>query len=390
MQTSNLYNLQSPIGAPELPDCWSWSALRKWRMCPRQWWLLRARYSNASTPYPQPLYPATLEGILLHHAVEAFGKHAARVAVDGTKTSGKIRSSFRVRNVIQQKLREVVNDESNPRLDAARLLSRVSVDDCVNDFRAVASSYLEDTGSASSARKVKGPHTAYLPTGSEVQAHVADPPLCGRFDYRTSDEIVEFKTGAPDESHHGQLLFYSMLAWLLTNRIPVSLSIFYVRQNVRVSVTPPNADELKRMVDQYREEIVEIESQIAGGPPRANPSEENCTMCPVRQLCEPYWSAEETMTLRLTEKVRPRNADVSRMWLDVELDELPTMNQLGGFAGPGVARGIGKVNVRIGPSFVPRQVTGVPTVRLLNAVVESPTDECLVGTSTVTEAFWMA
>jgi hypothetical protein len=386
----DFYELLGPTAPPALPVCWSWSSLQAWRRCPRQWWLLRAHYPNAITPYPQPTYAATVEGLLLHHVVESFVDHAGRAVAGGLTSAHEIRSSFPARKVLQEKLRAIIREDTNPRFDVGRVLARVSVDDCLNAFRAVAPSCLERALSMSSGRRSPRADGRELRTGAEVSIQVADPPLCGRLDYVTPNGITDFKTGEEDAAHQEQLRFYALLAWLLTGRVPESLTIFYVREDRQVSVPVPTPSELSDMARSYQSEIAEISEQIKNGLPRANPNESNCCMCPVRQLCDPYWVAMETASLRLTTKSVSTRASVGRGWMDVELSALPPVNQLGGYTGTGHARELGEVRISIGPSQAAGSVSvAVSGARLLNAAVEFRDNQCFVSVARSGEVFWM-
>jgi hypothetical protein len=104
MSSSDFHLLRAPIGPPEPPECWSWSSLQAWRRCPRQWWLTRAKYSNANSPYPQLMHAGTVEGILVHHVIEVFVRYAREAKASGVTNSQAIRSSFPARQVIREKL----------------------------------------------------------------------------------------------------------------------------------------------------------------------------------------------------------------------------------------------------------------------------------------------
>src|SRR3954447_16452387 len=100
---SELYLLKLPHQAPTLPDCWSWSSLQAWRRCPRQWWLLRAKYANVGGAYPQPLSVGAAEGILVHHVIELFVQHTKRSIAAGITAQELIRATFPARQIIREK-----------------------------------------------------------------------------------------------------------------------------------------------------------------------------------------------------------------------------------------------------------------------------------------------
>ena len=379
----DVYLLEPPTAPPTQPTCWSWSGLSSWRRCPRQWWLLRATYPNAPTPYPQPVSPGAVEGTLLHAVVSDFIQYLKRAGESATDQ--ELRAAFNVRKVIQSRLAEVAASVTNPRVDGDRLLARVSVDDCVNAFRHVAPSCLAVGRGQLLPKGVKKQRQHVV--GSEVWVEVADPPLCGRPDLSTWDEVIDFKTGEPADKDADQVRFYAILIWLRTGSIPRRLTVVYVHSGKRVEVTPPTMDLLEEAVLTYRSEIAGIAEAIREATAPPLPLEQNCSVCPVRQLCSAYWSATETDRLRLTTQTLTGSSESWRGWLDVEVTRLPTQNQTKGYNGTATVPGVGEVTVSIGPSKV--RSTLPKRARLLNAMVEYRGGDYSVTAGVNTEVFWI-
>jgi hypothetical protein len=379
-----LFALHSPTAPPSVPDCWSWSALSSWRRCPRQWWLLRSRYPNVPTPYPQPLYAPAVEGMLLHKAVEDFSRHVARQVALGTTDFQQIRSSFPVRRVIQEELRTFLASKDHLRTDTSSLLARVSVDACVNAFRAIASDWKEvgfvSKGSTSATHQS-------MRQGAEVPLRAIDPRICGRIDYLRSNRLTDFKTGNPKDDDIEQVRFYALLVWVSTGSPLQELKIAYVRTNRVIVVPTPSLTELETLAAAIRTEIEAIESQLERGHAAARPSIENCRMCSVRQLCEEYWTSPETATLRLTADTSALGGEPQR--LDLEARDLPTRTITGSYIGLSTVRDIGAVEVRIGPSHTLADDSDMPTsMRVLNAVVHSQSGRWSISVTSSSEVFW--
>lgn len=204
-----------------------------------------------------------------------------------------------------------------------------------------------------------------------------------RWNYRHSP-------GEPDDSHHDQLRFYAMLAWLLTDEMPKSLSIFYTSSNRQVDARIPSITEMSQLSAQCRDEIAEIACQVGNGPPIANVSKENCGLCPVRQLCDPYWAASSTTLPKLSKNTLDEFPAGGRTWLDAELSELPPLNEAGGFSGAGVVAGLGSAQIRIDRSHMLESGITPSGARLLNATIEIQNGTCLVAATANTEVFWKA
>ena len=379
----DVYVLEQPCGPPTAPTCWSWSGLKAWRQCPRQWWLLRATYANAPTPYPQPLNPGAAAGTILHAVVSDFLEYLKQA--DESATDQDLRAAFNVRRAIQSRLREIAASLTNPRTDGQRLLARVSVDDCVNAFRQVAPSCLA-VGRGPRSRKRSTAQPKERTIGSEVWIEVPDPPLCGRLDLSTGEGLIDFKTGDPADNDVDQLRFYALLVWLRTGSIPSKLTVMYVHSGKRVDVLPPSIELLQESVRSYKDELAGIAAAISEGAAPAVPSQTNCSLCAVRQLCSAYWSAHETAALRLTEHAT-KPYEGWRGWLDVEVSRLPECNHTKGYTGTGSVSGLGDIHLSIGPSKV--HAKSPKRARLLNALVEHRGENYSVTASATTEVFWM-
>jgi CRISPR/Cas system-associated exonuclease Cas4 (RecB family) len=303
----------------------------------------------------------------------------------GVTNPTEIRRSFAVRNAIQAELKKVVEGSKNPRLKLTRILPRISVDDCVNAFRG-ASSVLDLP--VIWARKHTGSVPKIKTTGAEVVIDIATPPINGRLDYLRDGQIVDFKTGEESPDHHGQLQFYALLFWLSRGTPPESLTLVYVREGRRVVVDVPSLDQLAEMASSIHDETDKASRQILDGPPQAKPSESTCKLCPVRQLCDQYWTDSATTPLRLTRETLSGSGDVE--WADAEVVAFPAKNRVGGCVGPASVSDTGVVQLSMGSMHIPAQLpTTDSKARILNARIErAPLEPFTLTVTTGSEVFW--
>lgn len=386
------YRAPGPESPPPAPPRWSYSALQEWRQCPRRWWLLRARYAEWVGRYPQPMHTATIAGRLVHDALEAFAIHSAEAAGDGGYEDA--RRSFSVRRFMKQRLRNLIGEEvePNPRADTADLLARLSLDECVNQFRSAAAKVIlpvipsnrDDSCSAD-------PTGAYLPDGPERTITVEDPPLTGRLDWTKSGTICDFKTGDSDPTHPEQLRMYALLAWIAFGVRPKGLEVHYVRTDDRVEVPVPSEAELEALRDALRHEITAANRAIRSGSVSARPSEEQCRWCPVRQHCDAFWSDTATEPLRWPACAQQEKEPTTPvLYADVELTGFLGGTSVDGYHGAAQAGGSDQVAVSLPAAWSPGPGVRPERVHVLGARIEKRPGGTAVSVSRHTEVFWLA
>jgi CRISPR/Cas system-associated exonuclease Cas4 (RecB family) len=397
------YNLMAATAPPTPPQHWTFSSLQAWRDCPRRWWLLRAHYPNAPTPYPQRVFLGALQGRLVHDAILAFAQHIRAASAVGQFSYPEVRQTFRVRQVMRDRLRMISQElERNPRVDPRRLTSKVSLDDCVNAFKRIVSALpLEallsrESPVAMDEEAEEGPetiaekprHARVLTEGHEVWLEVPAPPIAGRLDRSNKGMIVDYKTGDPQDSDREQLRFYAVLFWLATGCVPVSLVSVYGTVGTVVRHAVPDRVELESLRDAYSAEITAAVRELTRGLPRALPEEDKCRKCAVRQVCDVYWASSLTSSLRSTDWPAGGEEDPSR-WLDVALDSLPNQSLTGEFMGGAISHDLGPVQVTIDAMRSPAHGHRPQGARLLGARVQSDSQGICVSTGTDTEVFWI-
>jgi len=108
----------------------------------------------------------------------------------------------------------------------------------------------------------------------------------------SSCEIVEFKTGVPQDDHASQVRTYSVLWSRDVELNPAArpadkLTLSY--RTGEVSVDPLGPTDLESLQRELMDRSDAARAAASAALPEARPSAENCRYCSVRQLCEEYW-----------------------------------------------------------------------------------------------------
>jgi hypothetical protein len=345
--------------------------------------LLRARYpvfpaGTERIGYPEKYGPAALRGRLVHAALEAYGR----------SLPDAVSSPFDARAFLKQWLRKWQTQErnSNPRIDIEALRARLSLDEGMAEFRALASHVPGSVARDCAGPGVKSPARLRPPPDApEYSLAVDDPPLKGRIDRVKDGRVIDFKTGSFDEEHGDQLRFYALLWWLKFGEPPAGLELLYTDTSTATVVPVPSPEEMKHLAHHYREQVHNLRTALAAPPVPARPSAETCATCPVRQLCPEYWTAAVTETLRSP------NQDTNDVlaYRDVHLTRVPRLPVSGPLTGDAEATGFGAVAVLIPRGKCPPSSGGLPLAAyLLGARVERTASGWRIGLPLAGEIFW--
>lgn len=303
---------------PSQPPYWSYSSLKEIEACPRRYMLSRASYPDL---WGEPGYPSlprapAIVGEAVHGALETIVKALVEAGCESSRAPDAVdvlKSLGGFTALIEQALTtrlDVV--KTNPRVDAERCrrLTR-ELDDRVADARAQVQEYLSrakfSPRTADAAVPAEGPAQQEPPAfgrhpigrGMHAEVTLADERLrlMGRVDLLAVGEehadIVDYKTGAEDPGHFEQLRLYALL-WDLDRvvnptRVPaVDLTAAYPSHDVTVAV--PTSVELRDLEEAIRLRIATADVLFDAGSPPARPSVDLCAMCPVRSVCDVYWT----------------------------------------------------------------------------------------------------
>jgi len=299
---SSIYSLQRPLGHAVPPPAWSYSGLREWRRCPRRWILRRCGYSNVHTPfYPDRLTDAAVTGLVVHRLIEKYDTSSAQRA-----------RSFLPRKEMANALHAIVKSVSgNPRIDTAAVVRRFDGQRCLANFR-VFLSHFRRTGLPPPSNVTLN---AEAKPRSEFLFRLDKPRITGRIDRVKNGLLTDWKSGAQDDTHVDQARFYALAFWLATGIKLTKLIVFYTRDGQSFESPAPDEAALVEIREALCAEIAQAEIELKQTYGEARPSVENCQFCPVRQLCDEYWQAEETRALRLS----PAEAD-DEILTDVQFD----------------------------------------------------------------------
>ena len=155
----------------------------------------------------------------------------------------------------------------------------------------------------------------------EVMLRAQTMRWSGRADLLTcapgATEIVDYKTGAPDDSHVEQLRIYALL-WFRDRqvnpaaRIASRLVVAYPVEDVVVEA--PSEEELSSLEAELVTRTEAVRAHLGRRPPEARPAEALCATCPVRQLCGEYWAL-----LGQVELLAAAKSTAEPLWGDLEM-----------------------------------------------------------------------
>lgn len=303
---------------PQPPPRWSYSSLKAVEACPCQWMLSRADYPDIWDRHGYPALPVVpaIFGNVVHGAVERLARELYAAGVTSPETSdvvGILGSLGGWRTIVLDAIeRELARLGGNPRVSAERvdrlrteLIRRApEAADQVKVFlgRGAFPAFPEFDTKATEGTSAGGVPVPRGPVGLGAHAGlelVAEAlRLSGRIDLLVVDDaevgIVDFKTGAESDDHRDQVRLYALL-WYLDaqvnpdRRLATDLRVLYPASE-QVVETPDRA-QLQSLEDATSTRVQSADSVTEQPPPTANPTEENCRYCSVRQLCDVYWSA---------------------------------------------------------------------------------------------------
>jgi hypothetical protein len=245
---------------------------------------------------------------------------------------------------------------------------------------------------AESSAKVQVPCPALLP---EVDLKIDAPPLRGTIDLAVTepegDTLVEYKTGEPKPEHEEQSLLYAFLWWTVTGRLARERQLIYASQET-VKLGAVTRELVEQEARRATERVNRARNEIESPSPRVHLDGQGCRVCPVRQLCSPYWTARETEAARSTEP-SPRAADGDRdsiQWRDLEIALLDVELLPEGFiAHVGAEQSRKRILCKLPARFRPVSIRSYAIVRLLNVgLVPEGTDALRIVWSSLSEAFW--
>ena len=302
----SFYELQTPTKWAEPPSTWSSTSIEDVEACPRRWQLLRSCWGEHDR-FPVRPSPAAIEGQIVHDALDrltracgqrgnpAFGSAEFAAAL----TDADFFPGF-ARAVAEWQQRLMAHPRPGP---AFRL--RVTADELANRaVRMFREQYKPEEAFTSEAAE----RATAIPADmkmllrqkralSEVKLTHPQLPFLGILDrvQQAADgvEIVDFKTGRPNEKHQRQLQRYALVWWRATGDLPARISAQYldgvaswlVTQEALMAVEVDLATQIPLLADTLR-------ARPAGAKPGIA-----CHTCPVRARCDAGWAVGEAAAL---------------------------------------------------------------------------------------------
>lgn len=297
-----------PSKWPGPPQWMSFYRLRDIESCPR-----RAALRSASYPeiwdrpgYPPVLHLSALLGQVVHSSVRTL---SAKLAESGCRSASEadavavLTKVGGLSRVIQKAIETAFGEQSaNPRGIAARPALRDAVLAHLPQIREQIQVTLSRLHFGVSS--IRGEHprrnqtrpSSFNRSYYEIELRAPQLGWVGVADYigvfGDFCEIIDFKTGDPDEEHGLQLLVYALL-WARDQkinperRLANKLTISY--RTGAVDVPVPSETELSELERQIGARTHDAREAISKSPTDALPSIENCCYCDVRHLCGAYW-----------------------------------------------------------------------------------------------------
>jgi hypothetical protein len=282
---------------PKVPETWSFSALRGFEECPKRWALSRSTFSCFGGPIPQQSNKAGLEGTLLHELIEQYERH--------TRISPA--ENFRPRRTLLELVAAWARrSESNPRINSKLLAGQVRLEEILRMFNE-ASNYVKRLNLPLASGSSLACNRSDVFNGSESWLRDPKSKLCGRADFISSGEIIDFKSGEKNAQHVEQIVFYGALYLAITGRLPTVLRLVYTVKNEVWNVPIPALNELEHYLDKMRQRASIVDEQVAAVELPAKPELAKCAHCHVRGLCGDYWQSLAN---------RKREADDTKNFVD--------------------------------------------------------------------------
>lgn len=312
-----------PESWPEAPTEMTVSTLVDIEACPRRWALGRATYSGlwSKRGYPRRLHLAAVAGSVIHLALEIVTRELVRAGCTSVMDAGApqvMRQLGGYSALLTECIDRVLSPfADNPRarhqIETATRTLRAQLPDLRARAQALLGRVRLEKGQAKRAVvgvREKSSRTP-LRNGTWPELELRATPIAwkGIADLLVlSDdlcEIVDFKTGEPNDKHQFQVRVYALL-WNRdgelnpTRRLATALTLAY--PDNEVSISAPSERELDVLETEIvRRRDVALEA-VKADLPEARPAPELCNYCDVRQLCDAYWDSIPEAEMSETQK----------------------------------------------------------------------------------------
>jgi hypothetical protein len=300
-----------PKARPSEPAWMSVSTLLNIEACPRRWSLSLSEYPDIwdRTGYPPKPYLASLAGQVIHEALELITKSLDQAGCSSTydpKFVTVLRNLGGFTRIVETKIEQLASSLSvNPRAQntvgqvAARLRAKLP------ELRTRLQMLIGKLQIQSGERTIQKSKVRLAPRmplsfgmHAEVELRADTLRWHGFVDLinlsEEACEIIDFKTGEPNQDHEFQAHVYNLL-WSLDSDLnptgrPVDRLLLSYFDN-EVEITGLDESTLGSLEDDLVNRTENALNLISQESPQARPSLHNCRFCPVRQICDDYWIA---------------------------------------------------------------------------------------------------
>jgi hypothetical protein len=333
----------------DLPEWMSVSSLRGIETCPRRWSLNSALYPEI---WPRPGYPpkvnlAAFAGQIIHAALETISKAlnlAGCVSVTNEQFVGVMRGLGGYSRIIEDTMKNLTSHfQYNPRFVTKFTYVSRRLRDSVPTLREhlqILTAKLRLQGAdvattVSGSQSSRGAGRAALGNGTYSELELRVDPLHWRgfvdalILSDASCEIVDYKTGMPTPEHEEQVRLYGLL-WARdgqlnpTARTVDRLTLSY--STIDIAVEPPTVRQLDVLEQELIARTKAALALVAQTPPPAVPSIHQCGYCPVRQLCDDYWTPQVQQIL--AQDALRESPVTNENLIDLEIDNLEKQTPL--------------------------------------------------------------
>lgn len=331
------------------PEWMSFSRLSEIEACPRRWSLNSASYPEiwSRRGYPPKVYFASLSGQIIHAALEIISNALNKAGCSSTTDECFVRvmrEQGGFTKIIEAAIKSLCNDlYDNPRFTSKLKYISIKLRNSVPALREqlqIMSGKLRLQGGfvATTTSRSRGNYGAIrgaLSNGtySEIELRAASLRWRGFVDVLTlsdvSCEIIDYKTGMPKPEHEEQVRLYSLL-WARDVQLnPSGRTVDHL--TLAYSTTDVNVEPLTRsQLDVLELEIISrtrvAYSLAQQSPPPAFPSIHKCEFCPVRQLCDEYWTPQ--VQQMIAQEVEHELPSAGEYLVDLEIDNLQQQTPL--------------------------------------------------------------
>jgi len=319
-----------PASWPTAPAQMTVTTLSQIESCPRQWALSAADYPELwnERGYPPRFHLSALVGTVVHLALETITRALIRARCPSLQDATAIQvmkdlGGFTkvVNDIIDRALADLASSPRARRsLEFATRSLRAKVPELRTRVHTMLCRVRLPPPSPYPAARCVHTERRPLTTGvfSEVDLRAKQLGWKGRADLLVLSpdecEIIDFKTGAPDDRHRFQIQVYALLwsrdADLNPDRKRATrLVLAYDSSDVEVHA--PNDSELEVLETHLGTRRDAAYLAVSQHPPQARPQPDSCQYCSVRHLCGEYWTPE-------TQRQMAQDCDEQR-FVDVEV-----------------------------------------------------------------------